>query len=67
VCNCCPGYTSTRYAFRGILGRGTFQSALKSSNFGHFDQTAPNSYIIWGTLVKMPLTKRFLGYFEEVP
>jgi hypothetical protein len=38
--------TGTRYAFRGTLGRGIFQSALKSSNLGHFDQTAPNSYII---------------------
>jgi hypothetical protein len=59
--------TSTRYAFRGTLDRGIFQSSPKSSNLGHFDQTVPNSYIIWGILVKVPLIRRILGHFNEVP
>jgi hypothetical protein len=59
--------TSTRYAFRGTLGRGIFQSAPKYSDLGHFNQTVSNSYIIWNTLVKVPLIRRFLGHFEEVP
>jgi hypothetical protein len=59
--------TSTRYAFRGTFVRGIFQSTLKSFNLGHFDRTAPNSYIIWSTLVKVPLIRRLLGHFEEVP
>jgi hypothetical protein len=59
--------TSTRYAFRGTLGKSTFQSASKSLNLGHFDKNSSNACIIGALWSKFLQLQGFWGILKKCP